>query len=70
MRQFSHSIMYPIVNEAVMKISTCEIDVVKDANNWKFIKNDKNPTMSEQSVYMHIIKFYQLQDLLFVSYFR
>ena len=50
--QFSNSLMYPIVNEAVMKISRCEIDAVKDANNWKFIKNDKKPKMLEQSVYI------------------
>ena len=50
--QFSQSLMYPIVNEAVMKISRCEIDAVKDANNWKFIKNDKKPKMLEQSVYI------------------
>jgi predicted Zn-dependent protease len=50
--QFSHSIMYPIVDEAVTQISKCEIDAVKDANNWKFIKNDKKPKMLEQSVYM------------------
>ena len=49
---FPHSIMYPIVDEAVMKISICEIDAVKDANNWKFIKNDKKPKMLEQSVYI------------------
>jgi predicted Zn-dependent protease len=49
---FPHSIMYPIVDEAVMKISSCEIDAVKDANNWKFIKNDKKPKMLEQSVYI------------------
>src|SRR5688500_17214131 len=39
--QFPHSIMYPIVNEAIKDISRCEIDAVKDANNWKFIKNNK-----------------------------
>ena len=50
--QFSQSLMYPIVNEAVMKISRCEIDAVKDANNWKFIKNEKKPKMLEQSVYI------------------
>ena len=50
--QFPHSLMYPIVNEAVMKISRCEIDAVKDANNWKLIKNDKKPKMLEQSVYI------------------
>jgi predicted Zn-dependent protease len=50
--QFSQSLMYPIVNETVMKISRCEIDAVKDANNWKFIKNEKKPKMLEQSVYI------------------
>jgi len=50
--QFTNSIMYPIVDETVMKISRCEIDPVKDANNWKFIKNDKKPKMLEQSVYI------------------
>jgi hypothetical protein len=52
--QFSQSLMYPIVNEAVMKISKCEIDAVKDANNWKFIKNEKKPKILEQSVYICI----------------
>src|SRR5919112_2494341 len=50
--QFPHSVMYPIVDEAVIEISRCEIDAVKDANNWKFIKNDKKPKMLEQSVYI------------------
>jgi predicted Zn-dependent protease len=50
--QFPHSIMYPIVNEAIKDISKCEIDAVKDANNWKFIKNNKKPKMLEQSVYI------------------
>ena len=49
--QFPHSIMYPIVDEAVIEISRCEIDAVKEANNWKFIKNDKKPKMLEQAVY-------------------
>lgn len=49
---FPHSIMYPIVDEAVIEISRCEIDAVKDANNWKFINNDKKPKMLEQSVYI------------------
>ncbi len=49
---FPHSIMYPIVDEAVIEISSCEIDAVKDANNWKFINNDKKPKMLEQSVYI------------------
>ena len=49
---FPHSIMYPIVNEAIKDISRCEIDAVKDANNWKFIKNNKKPKMLEQSVYI------------------
>ena len=34
-----------IVNETITKISKCEIDAVKDANNWQFIKNDKKPKM-------------------------
>src|SRR5215204_1685568 len=50
--QFTNSIMYPIVDETFMKISRCEIDAVKDANNWKFIKNDKKPKILEQSVYI------------------
>jgi hypothetical protein len=50
--QFPHSIMYPIVNEAIKDISSCEIDAVKDANNWKFIKNNKKPKMLQQSVYI------------------
>ena len=50
--QFPHSIMYPIVNEAIKDISRCEIDAVKNANNWKFIKNNKKPKMLEQSVYI------------------
>ena len=50
--QFPHSLMYPIVNEAIKDISRCEIDAVKDANNWKFIKNNKKPKMLEQSVYI------------------
>ena len=49
--QFPHSLMYPIVGEIITKISKCEIDAVKDANNWKFIKNDKKPKMLEQSRY-------------------
>ena len=49
--QFPHSLMYPIVGEVITKISKCEIDAVKDANNWKFIKNDKKPNMLEQSRY-------------------
>jgi hypothetical protein len=49
--QFPYSIMSPIVDEDIIKISQCEIDAVKDANNWKLIKNDKKPKMLEQSVY-------------------
>lgn len=53
--QFPYSIMSPVVDETVTKISDCEIDAVKDANNWKFInhdkKHDKKPKMIEQSVY-------------------
>ena len=50
--QFPNSIMYPVVNEVVTTISICEIDAVKDANNWKFVKNDKKPKMLEESVYI------------------
>jgi predicted Zn-dependent protease len=50
--QFPSSIMSPVVNETVKQISTCEIDAVKDANNWKFINNDKKPKMIKQSVYL------------------
>ena len=49
--QFPHSLMYPIVGEVITKISKCEIDAVKDANNWKFIKYDKKPKTLEQSRY-------------------
>ena len=49
--QFPQSIMYPIVDEAVMEISRCEIDAIKDANNWKFIKNNEKPKMLKQSIY-------------------
>jgi predicted Zn-dependent protease len=49
--QFPHSLMYPIVGEVITKISKCEIDAVKDANNWKFIKNDKKPKTLEQGRY-------------------
>lgn len=49
--EFPNSIMYPVVNE-VAKISKCETDAVKDANHWKFVKNDKKPKMLEQSVYI------------------
>ncbi len=48
--QFPSSIMSPVVNKTVTKISKCEIDAVKDANNWKFINNDKKPKMIKQSV--------------------
>jgi len=34
-----------------MEISRCEIDAVKDANNWKFIKNNEKPKMLKQSIY-------------------
>lgn len=50
--QFPNSLMSPIVNESVKKISACEIDAVKDANNWKFIKNDKKPKMIKQNAYI------------------
>ncbi len=50
--QFPNSLMSPIVNESVKKISVCEIDAVKDANNWKFINNDKKPKMIKQNAYI------------------
>jgi hypothetical protein len=50
--QFPNSLMFPIVNETVKHISACEIDAVKDANNWKFINNDKKPKMIKQSAYI------------------
>jgi Matrixin len=50
--QFPNSLMSPIVNETVKHISACEIDAVKDANNWKFINNDKKPKMIKQSAYL------------------
>jgi predicted Zn-dependent protease len=49
--QFPNSLMSPIVNETVKKISACEIDAVKDANNWKFIKNDRKPKTIKQNAY-------------------
>jgi Matrixin len=50
--QFPNSLMSPIVNETVKQISVCEIDAVKDANNWKFINNDKKPKTIKQSAYL------------------
>ena len=50
--QFPNSLMSPIVNETVKQISACEIDAVKDANNWKFINNDKKPKTIKQSAYL------------------
>lgn len=50
--QFPNSLMSPIVNESVKRISACEIDAVKDANNWKFINNDKKPKMITQNAYV------------------
>ena len=50
--EFPYSLMSPTVNEVGTKISKCEIDAVKDANNWKFVNNDKKPKMLEQSVYI------------------
>jgi hypothetical protein len=50
--QFPNTLMYPVVDETITTLSACEIDAVKDANNWKFIKNDKKPKMIEQSVYL------------------
>jgi hypothetical protein len=50
--QFPNSLMSPIVNETVTKISACEVDAVKDVNNWKFIKNDKKPKTIKQNAYV------------------
>jgi hypothetical protein len=44
--------MSPILNESVKKISSCEIDAVKGANNWKFINNNKKSKMIKQNVYI------------------
>lgn len=50
--QFPNSLMSPIVNETVKQISACEIDAVKDANNWKFINNEKKPKTIKQNAYV------------------
>ena len=50
--QFPNTLMYPVVHEAITILSECEIDAVKDANNWKFIKNNKKPKMIKQSAYI------------------
>ncbi|HJT82912.1 MAG TPA: M57 family metalloprotease [Nitrososphaeraceae archaeon] len=50
--QFPNSLMSPIINETVKQISACELNAVKDANEWKFINNDKKPKMIKQSVYV------------------
>jgi hypothetical protein len=50
--QFPNTLMYPVVDETITTLSVCEINAVKDANNWKFIKNDKKPKMIEQSIYL------------------
>ena len=52
--QFPNTLMYPVVHEAITILSECEIDAVKDANNWKFIKNNKKPKMIKQSAYICI----------------
>jgi predicted Zn-dependent protease len=49
--QFPNSLMSPTIDEVVTEISNCEIDAVKNANEWKFINNEKKPKMLEQSVY-------------------
>lgn len=50
--QFPNTLMSPIVNETVKHISACEIDAIKDANEWKFINNDKKPKTIKQSAYV------------------
>ena len=50
--QFPNTLMYPVVDEAITALSTCEINAVKNANNWKFINNDKKPKMIKQTAYL------------------
>jgi predicted Zn-dependent protease len=50
--QFPNTLMYPVVDEPITTLSKCEIDAAKDANNWKFVKNDQKPKMIKQSVYV------------------
>jgi matrixin len=50
--QFPNTLMYPVVDETVTTLSTCEINAAKDANNWKFIKNNKKPKIIEQRAYV------------------
>ena len=50
--QLPNTLMYPVVDETITTLSTCETDAVKDANNWKFIKNDKKPKMIKQTAYL------------------
>ncbi|HJT84665.1 MAG TPA: M57 family metalloprotease [Nitrososphaeraceae archaeon] len=52
--QFPNSIMSPIVTETVKHTSSCEIDAVKDANEWKLLKGGKKPKMIHQNVYICI----------------
>jgi len=49
--------MSPIVNETVKQISTCEIYAVKDANNWKFIKNNHFLLLKELKIRLKNIKY-------------
>ena len=44
--------MYPIVDESITTLSKCEINAVRDANNWKFIHNDKKPKMIKQRAHI------------------
>ena len=50
--QFPNTLMFPIVDETITTLSTCEINAVKGANNWKFINNDKKPKMIKQTAYL------------------
>ena len=49
--QFPNTLMYPVVDETITTLSTCELDTVKDANKWKFNNNDKN---QKWSIKLHI----------------
>lgn len=49
--QFPNSIMSPNIEEVITEISKCEVDAVKNANEWKFIKNENKPKKLEQFVY-------------------
>lgn len=45
---FKNTLMSPVVNEVTTKISKCEIDAVKNANEWKF-ENNNSPSSVDKS---------------------